>query len=168
LSPKQFLLLASILLLSGASLAQKRTTKKVKGVIGVSYLTESQTLQQAKDQALQDAKEKALLEAGVVEDINTIQLLQTSEENEVFTQSFNELILSRINGGIEDYTIVEDYQKDVDEFGEISITVTINAKVVLYKTKSDPRFTAKIENLKSVYENGELLKFSLVPTKKSF
>ena len=160
-----FIILSCLLV---GSIHAQRNSKSIKDVTGIAYLTERKTLEKARTEALANAKQKALVEAGIIENVQNVQLLLTEDTETSFEQSFSEVILNEMRGGISDYEIVGDYRNSIDEFGNIQVSVTINAQVVRYKTDVDPGFMARIDDLKSIYSNGETLKFTVLPSKESY
>ncbi len=168
ISMKKNVSLIFLFCLFGGIIHAQRNTKAIKGVTGTAFLTEHKTLYQAQTEALANAKQKAMVEAGLIENVQYVQLMLTEDTETSFEQSFSEVILNEMRGGISDYEMVGDYKNSIDEFGNIQVSVTINAQVVRYKTDVDPGFMAKISNLKSVYSGGETLQFAVKNSKDAY
>lgn len=145
-------------------LAEAQKTHKVYGIKGVSIINENISYKEAKAEALNDAKINALKKAGVIENINTYQVLMSTQENKDFSQYFSSGILTDLQGAISGYKIVKDFRQIRKNENELSVEVEIDAEVVSYETKSDPNFEVKLEGVRSIYDNNENLSFSVTPS----
>ena len=155
-------LLISGILLSSFTFAQK--TVKVNGIKGVSVINDLISLKDAKIDALNDAKLNALKKAGVVENINAYQILMSIQQERDFSQYFSSGILTNLQGAILNYQIVNDYNLIKKSEIELSVEVVINAEVILYETVPDDAFDVKVEGIKNVYNNNEVMKFAVSST----
>ena len=155
-------LLISGILLSSFTFAQK--TVNVNGIKGVSVINDLVSLKDAKIDALNDAKLNALKKAGVVENINAYQILMSIQQERDFSQYFSSGILTNLQGAILNYQIVNDYNLIKKSEIELSVEVVINAEVILYETVPDDAFDVKVEGIKNVYNNNEVMKFAVSST----
>lgn len=155
-------LLISGILLSSFTFAQK--TVKVNGIKGVSVINDLVSLKDAKIDALNDAKLNALKKAGVVENINAYQILMSIQQERDFSQYFSSGILTNLQGAILNYQIVNDYNLIKKSEIELTVEVVINAEVILYETVPDDAFDVKVEGIKNVYNNNEVMKFAVSST----
>lgn len=121
----------------------------------------------ARQQALNDAKTNALKAAGIGEQINSYQLLFTSQQKNDYSQFFSSDIQTEIQGAIQSYVVKSERIYCKNEF-EIICEVAIDASVIKYDTKQDVTFDANIEGIKGVYANDENLKFSIKTSQPSY
>ena len=161
-----FLLFIIAILLSPLAEAQK--TQKVRGIKGIAYMNETVSLKEAKAQALNEAKINALKSAGVIENINSYEVLMSTQENKDFSQYFTSGILTDLQGAISNYKIVKDFQVNKKNENEFSVEVVIDAEVLFYDTKPDPNFDVKLEGVRNIYVNKENLNFSVTPTEDCY
>lgn len=155
---KIYLVIIATLCASVFCSAQKESIVEVKNIRGEYNWTlrgEHLNLEEAENRALLDAKRKAV-ERVCGEQINVWGQLQTTEVG----QSLTSTILSQSNGELVEWQEVEkgDYQSEID--GVITVFYVINAKVKKGNLP-DPKFTATVDGLKSVYLNGEKLNFEV-------
>jgi hypothetical protein len=160
------ILFISGILLSSFSLAQK--TVKVNGIKGVSVINDLVSLKDAKIDALNDAKLNALKKAGVVENINAYQILMSIQQERDFSQYFSSGILTNLQGAILNYQVINDYNLIKKSDIELSVEVIINAEVILYETVPDDAFDVKVDGIKNVYNNNEVMSFSVSSTSDCF
>lgn len=157
-----------ILLLFASSLVMVSYAQETKKIIskGISITRDISPLE-AKFRAIEDAKINALKKAGISEEISLSNFLHTTQVNNNFNQSFNEISTSEINGAITIDTILSESRK-FDEYNNMIIEVEILSNVYKYSSKSDPDFTFKVENIRDVYYSGEYLKFNFTPTRDGY
>ena len=141
---------------------------EVKGIVGEAPIVGRISEDDARKQALNDAKVEALRKAGVGENIQTYENLFKSELNKDYTEFFSSDIHTELRGAVQEYVIVS-HRRKVDEVTNLfMVEVVIDAKVILYKSSPDPTFNIKVEGIKAIYEEGELLKFSLQSTQECY
>lgn len=133
----------------------------VNNAIGSYIGNDNETPNIVKEKALNNAKINALSKAGIAEDISSYNLLYQQDKNGDFQQIFDSQFQSEIRGAIQSYEIINE-KRGANEFGNLFIEITINAKVIKYNKKSDPTFTSKINGIKSVYNHGDKLEFNLI------
>lgn len=137
--------------------AQKKVT--VKQVTGKAII-KNITPDEARQKALRAAKIKALRKAGVSEKITETNVKRVKARNSDIQKTFNSIATVAISGHVIDYEITNT-QKDVDQFNNLYIAVTINATVIKYDRERDPAFEIKVDSIHSVYEEGENLNFTV-------
>lgn len=141
---------------------------QVKAAFGMAYISGDVSENQAKERALNEAKIDALKKAHIAEHINASELLLSSQANNDFAQFFNSDIQSEIQGAVTTYSIVSEDKKVNSNINQIEYSVTIDAEVVKYKTKSDFTFKAEVDSVLPVYKNGDKLIFSMKTTEDCF
>ena len=154
-------------LLPTHAISQDKNYVDVSGVTGSATLTDNKTLADVQQEALKEAKVKALRKAGISENITKNQILITEQSDNEFRQSFNEISQVELDGAITDWEIIEQSKK-IDLNDDLIVKITINARVIKYKSRNDPSFNAKLEGFSAVYEVGEPVKFSIRPTKNAY
>ncbi|MDX9845707.1 MAG: DUF4384 domain-containing protein [Tenuifilaceae bacterium] len=141
---------------------------KIQGAVGEAEIVGKISEEDARKQALNNAKVEALRKAGVGENIQTYENLFRSELNNDFTEFFSSDIQTELRGAIQSYEIVS-HRRKVDPVTNLfMVEVTIDASVILYKSSPDPTFNVKVEGIKAIYEEGELLTFSLQATQACY
>ena len=140
---------------------------KVTNIKGTSLIVGDVSPNQAKIEALNDAKINALKKAGIVENINSNQLLFTSQKQNDYSQFFTSVIQSEMQGAIESYEIKSERINCLND-NEIIYEASIDATVIKYDSKPDVSFDANIEGIKSVYNNDEKLSFDVTTTQTSY
>lgn len=158
-----FFLLA-LLYFSSVCFSQERM--KVYGVEGES-LSLNLTPKQALNEAIQEAKINALMEAEISEQVGSVRVLFKIDNGENVTQSFSEVITSRLGADIVVDSIYPE-QKSFDEFNHMKVTVRIDATVIKYDKKSDPTFFFEIRDLKDTYYNNEVISFTVIPSQNGY
>jgi len=157
-----------ILGLSFTAIAQKKTTEdKLKNIIGIAIGGASQTPEEVKQKAINDAKVNALKKAGIAENINAYTDYFRSETENKMEELFTSDILSSINGTVKDVEVIE-AKLGVTPEGQLKYDVKINCTVVTYKTETDAKFSAWIENIKKIYKVGEGASFTVKPTQDCY
>jgi hypothetical protein len=136
----------------------------IKQVKGISIINDNLSYKEAKLEALNDAKINALKQAGVIENINSYQVLMSTQGNKDFSQFFSSGILTDLQGAVSKYNITKDYYYNKKSENELTVEVEISAEVILYDSKVDPEFEIKLEGLKGIYLNKENLEFTITPT----
>ncbi|BDX36768.1 hypothetical protein CYCD_01230 [Tenuifilaceae bacterium CYCD] len=145
-------------------------TVPVKNIKGAAYISGNISEIQARQMAIDEAKKEALRVAGIDEYIDSHQMLYNSEVNNNLTQSFLSNIQSEIYGAVRYVEIINEIKQIDPETKQFVYQVTINAEVIKYGTRTDPSFNAQIDidNLRSSYDNGDLMSFSFTPTKDCY
>lgn len=154
-----------ILLTVSNLFAQKKI--EVKSIRGTGFISGDVSPNQAKINALNDAKLNALKAAGIGEQINSYQLLFTSQQKNDYAQFFSSDIQSEMQGAVQTYEIEGEKTYCKSDF-EIVCEVTIDASVIKYETKPDISFDANIEGVKAAYNNNDKLTFSVKTTQQCY
>lgn len=141
--------------------------KEAKGVTGQALISGDVSPNLAKQQALNDAKVNALKAAGIGEQINSYQLLLTSQQKNDYSQFFSSDIQTEMQGAIQSFNIKSERIYSKNEF-EMVCEVTIDAQVIKYDVKPDTSFDAVIEDIKGVYNNDDKLRFSIKTTQSCY
>ena len=141
--------------------------KEVNNIVGTAIISGNISPNNAKIMALNDAKINALKKAGIVENISSFQLLYSSQQKNDYTQFFTSDIQTEMNGAVKNYTITSD-KLITKNNNELLYEVIINAEVILYSTKPDFSYTAKIDGLRSAYFNQENLNFDVTTSQDSY
>ena len=127
---------------------------------GTAFISGDISPNQAKENALNDAKMNALRAAGISETVRSFKMLYTTQKNKDYQQFFSNNIQSEMQGNILSYEIIDEQTIQKSEV-ELLVEVTINASVVKYETKPDINFDANIWGIDAVYNNGDVLEFSI-------
>ena len=160
-----FLLCLLILLGANTIFAQKSIA--LSGINGAAFISGDVSPNQAKSQALNAAKINALKAAGIGENINSYELLFTSQQKNDYSQFFSSDIQSEIQGAVQSYEIKSEKTYCKSEL-EIVYEVTIDATVIKYETKPDKTFDANIEGIKGTYNNDDKLTFNIKTTQACY
>lgn len=152
-------------LVTQSGFSQKTT--EIKGIKGTAFISGDVSPNQAKTQALNDAKINALKASGIGENINSYQLLFTSQQKNDYSQFFSSDIQSEIQGAVQSYEIKSEKIYCKNEI-EIICEVTIDASVIKYETKPDINFDANIEGVKGTYNNDDKLTFAIKTTQPCY
>jgi hypothetical protein len=159
-------LFALVLFLLTFNLSAQKLVK-VSGIKGVSYISGDVSVNQAKYSAINEAKINALKAAGIGENINSYQLLFSSQEKNEYAQFFSSDIQSEIQGAVASYDIINQTTIQKNQ-NELYYEVTIDATVIKYDTKPDITFDANIEGINGVYNNLDKLTFSVKTTQNCY
>jgi hypothetical protein len=136
---------------------------KLSGIKGIALISGDIGPNKARALALSDAKINALKKAGIEENINSYQMLFSSQDKNNYSQFFSSDIQSEIQGAVQDCKITSENVIKKSEF-EIVSEVTIDATVIKYDTKPDINFITTVDSLKSVYNNDEPMVFQVKST----
>lgn len=123
--------------------------------------------EKAKEEAILEAKKNALRRAGIAENINSIDALNTYADNRMINQTFNSFSFIELSGAIVDWSLVRE-ERTLNEFDNFVYSVYIDATIIKYATAYDREFALKIEGLKEAYREGEAISFTIQPTKTCF
>ena len=126
-----------------------------------AYISENQTYNDVLEIAIADAKEEALRLAGVKENISSFSSMFVYEDEQSFDEVFNSEIFTTIDGGVTDWEFIEEPKKGYDKTLGSFLTFKMRVKVKKYKSKKDPSFKMKVNNLKYSYSNGEYIDFDV-------
>ena len=133
---------------------------------GVSYISGYTSPIVAKEQALNEAKLNALRKANISEEIISNEIFLTSETDGNNQDFYTSDFYSNFKGAIKSFEIISDSMIPF-ELG-IKRVITINAKVIKYKTVEDSNFIIDIEGIKGSYTTDDFLKFNVVSSNNCF
>jgi hypothetical protein len=141
------------------STGQKKVQVRATG----SYVSRDMTPEQTRQKALDEAKQDALNKAGVGESISVSNFLYTFEDNEKFQEIFQDFTSTETGGEVIIDTILSE-NRTFNEFGNMVITVEVDATVFIHKDEDDPTLTIKVDGIEEYYKNDNFLKFSVTPS----
>lgn len=158
-------ILILLLLVGFCANAQKITM--VENATGRQIIAGSISEDEARTKAIAQAKVDALRKAGVTEHIQSYEMLYKSEIGNKFDEVFMSDMFSEIRGAVKKYEIVK-IDKGIDEFKNFYIEAIINAEVIVYSTGKDPAFQVNIDGIKQGYQNGERMRYAVIPTQDCY
>ncbi len=156
-------LLAMLFVMPMLLMAQKPKTVQAKG----SAISHDLTPEQTRTKAIEDAKRNALAEAGVAETVSFTDFSYKFEDNTRFQEIFQAISSIETGGEIIVDKILNE-KKSFNEFDNMLVEVEIEATIYRHRKKSDPGFVLLVEGIDEVYNNEDLLKFKVTPTKPGF
>jgi hypothetical protein len=143
--------------------AQRREITNVSGRTVIANISP----EQAREKAIELAKAEALRQAGAEEWVQSFDFLQKVEQSNKFEEFFHSLTSVQSMGSVVDWKVRKEH-KGVDEFGALFYEVTLDATVVLYKTRPDPSFQLTVKGIHPVYKNEEKMNFEVFPGQDGF
>ena len=155
------------LLLFGANILTAQKIIDIQESKGIAFISGDTSPNQAKKKALNEAKINALKAAGIGENIKSFELLYSSQAGKDYQQFFSSNIQSEMQGNILSYEIIKQETIQKSEL-ELYAEVTISASVIKYETKPDIKFDVNIEGIKAVYNNEEVLEFTINTSQLSY
>ena len=158
-----FFLLIVIFFCSTNVQAQKKIKVHVKG----TSISIDKTPKIALEDALKDAKENALKKAGIKELVSVSRLLFEESSMSDYKNYFNEISTIESNANIIIDSIYTE-RRSFDEFGNMRVSVEIDATVFKYRKKKDSTFFFNIDGLKDVYYENEYISFSFIPSQDGY
>jgi len=144
-----------LLFASPSIFAQKTVT--AEGTWQIANITP----EKARVLAMERAKAKALEEAGIETFVSS-----TTSTISGLVENFINFSNSEIVGEITDIKVLEEGPELID--GMIFYKVRIRAKVKTNNVKYDPEFDAQVRGFATAYNEGDLLEFSVTPTKDCY
>ena len=150
-------------LFSFTLLAQKQVSVRAHGTSVSSDLTPKQAL----EEALADAKKEALLKAGVPENLLVSNLLFEYGNEQNVESYFHGISNTELSANILVDSIYED-RRWFDSYGNMNVSVEIEASVFTYDRPKDPAFFFDIEGLREVYLDKEHIKFAFRPSDNGY
>lgn len=131
-------------------------TKRVRGITGRCEISRHITLEEAEQKALQDAKTNALRKAGVPEKLWTVTGLISQDDGSEFSQVLSRMTTLQVDGFINIRDV--QYSEEVTDGKRYAVAV-IDADVKK-GGEIDPTFVLDVNNLETIYKDGEALKFN--------
>lgn len=140
----------------------------VEGARGVGVIAGRISEIEARRDAINDAKLEALRMAGISEHLQSYELLFTSQRDHDYSQFFSSDIHAELQGAVQTYEVMSEQRRQNPTTNLFEIEVVINARVVKYDKQPDPTFITEVEGLKGIYEEEELLAFSVYTTQDTY
>ena len=139
--------------------AQKQVSVHASGTSVSLDLTPKQAL----EEALAEAKKNALLKAGVAENLLVSNLMFDYGNEQNVKSYFHGISNSEVGANILVDSIHDD-RRWFDSYGNMNVSVEIEASVFTYDKPKDPAFFFDIEGLKEVYLDQEHIRFDFLPS----
>jgi hypothetical protein len=143
--------------------AQKQVSVHANGVSVSSDLAPKQAL----EEALAQAKKNALLKAGVAENLLVSNLLFEYGNEQNVESYFHGISNTELSANILVDSIYED-RRWFDSYGNMNVSVEIEASVFTYDKPKDPAFFFDIEGLREVYLDKEHIRFAFRPSENGY
>ncbi len=141
---------------------------EVEGARGIGVIAGRVSELDARRDAINDAKVEALRMAGITEHLQSYELLFTSQHNQDYSQFFSTDIHAELQGAVQSYEIVSERRLQNPATNLFEVEVIINANVVKYDVRPDPDFNTEVNGIKGIYDEGELLEFSVHTTQNAY
>lgn len=155
-----FLLFFLCLFLQGAQ-AQEVQWVQVTG----KSISRDKSPDEAFDEALNDARKQALLRAGVPEQMVVSSLVHSyGKANEIETY-FDGISNAESSANIRIDSVLAERRR-FDDYGNMIVSVDVEAAVYRYKEAKDPAFYFDLTGLKDVYYVDEPITFSFEPSRQ--
>ena len=148
-----------IFLLCSSLWAQEQTRVRVTG----TSISRDKTPGQGFDDALIDAKKNALVKAGISEQLVVSNLLHTFGNEQNIETYFHGISNTEMGANILIDSIYAE-RNEFDRFGNMIISVEIEAQVYTYENPRDPGFFFDLKELKDIYYDNEFIRFSFTPS----
>ena len=152
-----------ICLLSETLIAQQQVRIHASGTSVSTDLTPKQAV----EEALAEAKKNALLSAGVPENLIVSNLLFEYGDERNMESYFHGISNTELTANILIDSIHKE-EKRFDSYGNMIVSVEIDAVVYKYENPKDPTFFFDIDGLKEVYFNDENVRFELRPASNGY
>jgi hypothetical protein len=150
-----------------ASFCFAQELKKVEMVKGEWIISNDITPIQARANAIDQAKAEALRTAGATEYVAESSLLYKTEKDKKLEDIHKSVTTVDVSGEISGFEVIKE-EKKVNEFGNLTYEVLINATVILHKTSKDPGFVVEVKGIQESYRSPEELIFEIMPAKEGF
>ncbi len=154
-----------IILMLGSFSAEAQRKKTVRAI--GSAISHDLTPAQTRAKAIEDAKRNALNKAGVSESISFTDFSYKFEDNEKFGEIFQAISMIETGGEIVVDEVLSE-TKDFNEFGNMVVEVEIEATVYRHRKSADPTFLLRVDGIDEVYQNEDLLQFTVTPTQDAY
>lgn len=155
---KRILLLTVLLMLTAPLYTGYAQNKRVRNITGLCEVTRDISLAQAEERALEDAKINAMRKAGVPERLWSVTGLINEDDGSEFSQVLSRMTTLEVNGLI---TVKEvDYSEEMID-GRRYAVATIDADVKIVDTNVDLTFQMKVDGIKGIYNNGDVMTFTV-------
>ena len=122
---------------------------------------------EALEEALTDARKNALLKAGISEQLLVSNLLYAHGTKGDIETYFHSISNTELTANILIDSILTESNR-FDQYGNMVITVEIEATVYAYEQPRDPGFFFNLSHLREVYHENEYMAFSFTPSMDGF
>jgi len=156
-------LLIIFFLFCSICLSQEETKVHASGTSISRDISPKEALQEA----LKEAKMNAYRRAGIAEQVSVSSILLEESDGDTFLQFFNEISVIESNASL----VVDSIYPEINEFdqyGNMIVTVEIDATVFKYSNNRDPAFFFKVEGIKETYYENEHINFSFTPSQNGY
>ena len=150
-----------------ASCCFAQEIKTVEGIKGEWIISNDITPIQARSNAIDQAKAEALRNAGATEYVSESSLLYKTEKDKKLEDIHKSLTSVDVSGEISAFQVISE-EKKLNEFGNLTYEVWINASVILHKSTKDPGFNVDVKGIQESYRSPEELVFEIIPAKEGF
>lgn len=134
--------------------------------IGTS-LSQNKTPNQALAEAILDSKKNAMIQAGISEKLTVTRLLYQKNSKDNTENYFNEISTIESSASIVVDSIYS-VKKTFDQFGNMVVSVELDATIFKYSRDKDQTLFFKVEGLKDLYYENEYIDFSFVPSQNGY
>jgi len=141
--------------------------EKIKVHASGTSITRDLTPKEALNEAILDAQKKAYNKVGIKENISVSSILLTESNGEEVNKYFNEISSIESNANIVIDSIYLE-KRSFDEYGNLIISVDIDATVFKYNKEKDHSFFFTIKGLKDTYYENETISFSFTPSQNGY
>ena len=150
-----------------ASYCFAQETKTVESIKGEWIISNDITPIQARANAIDQAKAEALRIAGATEYVAETTVLYKTEKDKKLEDIHKSVTSVDVLGEISGFDVIKE-EKKLNEFGNFTYEVWINATVMLHKSSKDPGFNVAVKGVQEKYRSPEELVFEITPTKEGF
>ena len=150
-----------------ASCCFAQELKNVEMIKGEWIISNDITPIQARANAIGQAKAEALRSAGVTEHVAESSLFYKTEKDKKLDDIHKSVTSVDVSGEISGFQVIKE-EKKLNEFGNFSYEVWINATVILHATSKDPGFNMNVKGIRESYSSPEELIFEIMPSKEGF
>ena len=150
-----------------ASCCFAQEMKKVEMVKGEWIISNDITPIQARANAIDQAKAEALRNAGATEYVAESSLLYKTEKDKKLEDVHKSVTSVDVSGEISGFQVIRE-EKKLNEFGNLTYEVWIDANVILHKTSKDPGFNVDVKGIQDSYRSPQELIFEIMPSKEGF
>ena len=150
-----------------ASCCFAQDMKSVQMVKGEWIISNDITPIQARANAIDQAKAEALRNAGATEYVAESSLLYKTEKDKKLEDIHKSVTSVEVSGEISGFQVIRE-EKKLNEFGNLTYEVWIDATVMLHKTSKDPGFNVDVKGVQDSYRSPEELVFEIMPSKEGF
>lgn len=157
----------AIVVVLGASFGFAQDTRTVENVKGEWIISNDITPLQAREKAISQAKAEALRRAGVAEYIAESNLNYKTEIDSKLKDIHESWTSIDVSGEVSEFQVVEE-KKRINEFGNLTYEVWINATIIRHQTSKDPGFNLDVKGIHESYRSPQELVFEIMPWKEGF